>query len=207
MPTAAPITEPLRRVEDHCADGLALLLEQFKDKPRLAAVLCAFLQQIQELDAAAWQLLTERSIDAGVGAQLDVIGRIVGEPREGRSDTDYRPFLRARILVNRSSGLTEEILTIVRVVLGDVPIALREEFPAAFTVRVADALAISPSTLISLLQQAKAAGVRVLLEYSLVPDERAFTFAPGSLPELDPARGFGSALDPSVGGALAGVAG
>ena len=47
--------------------------------------------------------------------------------------------------------------------------------------------------------------MRVLLEYSLVPPEEAFTFATASSAELDRARGFGSTIDPTVGGALAGV--
>jgi hypothetical protein len=47
-------TEPIQYIEDHAADGLALLLEQFKGKPRLAAVLRALLASVQELDDAAW---------------------------------------------------------------------------------------------------------------------------------------------------------
>jgi hypothetical protein len=153
------------------------------------------------------QLITERSIDAGVGVQLDVIGRIVGEPRQGRSDEEYRPFLRARILVNRSSGLTEQIITIVSVVLGDdAAIELREEFPAAFTMVANNAIAVSPSAVISLLREAKAAAVRVLLEYTLVDDDETFTFASSAAPEPSSTQGFGDALDASIGGALAGVA-
>lgn len=198
--------EVIEKVEDHCADGLELLLEQFKDKPRLAGVLCAFLEQVQEVEDATWQLLTERDLDTAVGAQLDMLGRLVGEERRGRTDDQYRPFVRARILINRSNGLPEEILTILRVVLGaGVGLRLREDFPAAFTVIVSELGTLTPDTLIRLLQQAKAAGVRVLLEYSAVPPEEAFTFASASAVELDVARGFGSTLDASVGGAFAGV--
>ena len=198
--------EVIERVEDHCADGLELLLTQFQNKPRLAGVLCAFLESVQEVEDAAWQLLTERDLDSAVGAQLDQLGRLVGEERQGRTDDQYRPFVRARILINRSNGLGEELLTILRVVLGPgVELRLREEYPAAFTVVVSELGALTPDTLIRLLKQAKAAGVRVLLEYSLVPPEEAFTFAPASSVELDAPHGFGSALDPTVGGALAGV--
>ena len=198
--------EVIERVEDHCADGLELLLSQFQNKPRLAGVLCAFLESVQEVEDAAWQLLTERDLDSAVGAQLDQLGRLVGEERQGRTDGQYRPFVRARILINRSNGRGEELLTILRVVLGDaVALRLREEYPAAFTVVVSELGALTPDTLIRLLRQAKAAGVRVLLEYSLVAPEEAFTFATASSVELDPARGFGSTFDPAVGGALAGV--
>jgi hypothetical protein len=207
MPPPA-IAEPLSRIEDHCAEGLALLLEQFKDKPRLAAVLCTLLERVQELDDAAFQVLTERYLDAGADAQLDVLGRIVGEPRQGRTDDQYRPFLRARILINRSNGLTEEILHIVRVVLGeDASFTLREEFPAAFTIVAGDAIAITPDSIIRLLQQAKAAGVRVLLEYSLVDDDATFTFARSAAPQPSSTQGFSDPANPAIGGAFAGVAG
>ena len=198
----------IARVEDHCADGLALLLQQFKDKPRLAAVLCALLTPIQELEDAAWQLLTERDLDSAVGVQLDVLGRLVDEPRDGRADDQYRPFIRARILINRSNGLPEEVLTIVRVALGaSIEVHLREHFPAAFTVEVVGAIPLTPASLLRLLQQAKAGGVRVLLEYSLIPDDETFAFATGATPEIDPGRGFGSTLDATIGGGLAGVTG
>ena len=200
--------EVIEKVDDHCADGLALLLAQFQDKPRLAAVLCAFLGSVQETEDAAWQLLTERDLDSAVGAQLDMLGRLVGEAREGRADSEYRPFVRARILINRSNGLAEEVLTILRVVTGGtVELHLREHYPAAFTVEVVGPIPFTPATLLRLLREAKAAGVRVLLEYSLLPEEETFAFAVGSTVELDAARGFGSTLDPAIGGGLAGVAG
>lgn len=200
--------EVIERVEDHCHDALALLLTQFQDKPRLAAVLCAFVDPVQETEDAAWQLLAERDLDTAVDAQLDMLGRLVGEAREGRTDTEYRPFVRARVLINRSNGLPEEILTIVRVVVGDaVELHLREHFPAAFIVEVVGAIPFTPATLLRLLVEAKAAGVRVLLEYSFLPEDETFAFASGSTVELDAARGFGSTLDPTIGGGLAGVAG
>jgi hypothetical protein len=207
-PPITSIAEPISRVEGHTANGLELLLEQFKRKPRIAAVLGAFLGSVQELDDVAFQVLTERDLDTAIGVQLDVIGRIVGELRQGRTDDEYRPFLRARILVNRSNGLTEEIITIVRVLLGEsAQLTLREEFPAAFTIIVDDAIAAPIDAVIRLLQQAKAAGVRVLLEYSLVDDDEAFTFASGNAPEPSTTQGFGDTANPAIGGALAGVAG
>lgn len=203
-----PASDPIELVEDHREDALALLLTQFQDKPRLAAVLCAFVDPAQETEDAAWQLLTERDLDTAVGAQLDMLGRLVGEAREGRADSEYRPFVRARVLINRSNGLPEEILRIVRVVTGStVELHLREHFPAAFTVEVVGPIPFTPATLLRLLRASKAAGVRVLLEYSLLPEEETFAFASRSTVELDASRGFGSTLDPAVGGGLAGVTG
>ncbi len=207
MASPLEITGPLQRIEDHCADGRASLVSQFRGKPRIEAFLCAFLESVQELDDASWQVLTERGLDSAVGAQLDIIGAIVGEERQGREDEEYRPFLRARVLVNRSHGRTEEMLAIARIVLGNVSITLREEFPAAFTIVVDVALELTPATLFRLLHQAKAAGVRLFLEYTLVPDDETFTFASAAEPELDPSRGFGSAFDANTGGRLAGVIG
>ena len=97
--------EVIERVEDHCADGLELLLSQFQNKPRLAGVLCALLESVQEAEDAAWQLLTERDLDSAVGAQLDQLGRLVGEERQGRTDDQYRPFVRGSLRDRRRGSL------------------------------------------------------------------------------------------------------
>ncbi len=52
---------------------------------------------------------------------------------------------------------------------------LREEYPAAFTIQVGGGELLYPEVYADILQRAKAAGVRALLEYMHAPPEATFT--------------------------------
>jgi hypothetical protein len=106
---------------DHVSDGLSKLLSQLKDKPRLAAVLSADMRQAQDVENAMFQLLGERFIDNGYGKQLDVVGRIVNQPREGRTDEAYRAALRAKIVVNYSEGTPEDLIEVIHAMTPGAP--------------------------------------------------------------------------------------
>lgn len=60
---------------------LALLIEQYKTKPNFRAILEAFAAPLDELDSVIDDLLTLRSFLTAQGAQLDVIGRVIGLAR------------------------------------------------------------------------------------------------------------------------------
>lgn len=55
--------------------------EQFKGKEVFDKFLQILIDSLSDVEEAFKQLLQERSIDEAVGEQLDVIGRIVGQPR------------------------------------------------------------------------------------------------------------------------------
>ncbi len=96
----------------------ALIPSQFLAADNLRALLSAVAAQVQGVDDALMQVLLARSIDVATGAQLDGIGDNLIEAREGQNDDEYRIRLRAKMLVIRSSGLTEEIYEIVRAMFG-----------------------------------------------------------------------------------------
>src|SRR5690242_14038772 len=83
---------------------------------KLVATLATPFQSIENM---LQQLLTERSIDTAVGAQLDVIGRIVGQPRNGLDDESYRRYCRARIATNNSEGVMENLITVTDLIVYD----------------------------------------------------------------------------------------
>ncbi len=162
------------------AEGVDLLIYRFR-KTRIVAWLRSYLSEVQLAEDALWQLYVERRLPSAVGAQLDIIGRVVGEPRLDRDDAAYRPWIGARILANRSRGRAEELITIVRAVTPSTTLVhVREEYPAALTVRAYGA--IPPATGDALAQllakAAKAAGVRILFQWTTMGDSIAFRFAP-----------------------------
>lgn len=91
---------------------------QFRNLPNITAWADMIAAQAQDLEDAAQLLLTIVNIDDSVGAQLDVIGRVVGQIRAGASDAIYRLYLKARIIANRSSGTPEQLFSIMRALFG-----------------------------------------------------------------------------------------
>jgi|SRR5262245_58163108 len=176
---------------DHVARGVSRLIERYR-KPRTSALLASWLDEVQQAEDALWQLLVERWVTTAVGVQLDVLGRIVGEPRRNRDDDTYRIWISARNMVTRSSGKTTEILAIARTLAGPiVDIALEEYYPAAFLVRLSGTFTLDEGYQIAYqLKQAKPAGVLFGMTWAAAAD--TFRFAPGDTPVASSPRGFDS---------------
>ncbi len=133
-------------------------------------LLAVVVSPAQGVEDALQQLKSERFVDTAVGSQLDIIGRIVGQDREGMTDTDYRRYIRARIATNNSDGTIEELITVAFLVVNDVAATFEIDNQGIATVvlrvtglAVSDALS---DVLIKFLGAAVSAGVRIILESS-----------------------------------------
>ncbi len=190
---------------EHTAEGLLLFIDRYKNKPRLASLLLIFLDQVQELEDALFQLITDRAIDAAVGVQLDILGDIVGQPeRVGLSDDDYRTIIKARIKVNRSDGHAEqliEILALVATLTGveqPAEILLLDVPPAALRISLlTDIGPLDPLIVFNLLNDARGAGIKLDFIYTTTLKADTFTFG-GDGPN-DPDKGFFNSDTPSGG--------
>jgi len=187
---------------DHVQAGLALLLSQFQDKPRLAALISSYLRRVQELDDAAIEVLIARLIDNAVNEQLRVIGRIVGQPNEGSWDDDtYRLFIKARIRANKSNGHGDDVIDVINLVEA-ADFVLSEVYPAAMYVEFGPPTDADPIILIELARRAKASGVRLqLLAGESEVGIDAFSFCTGTTELSSTTEGFGLS-DASTGGYL-----
>ncbi len=187
------------------AKALARLVEQFKTKSGVNSLVSAIVQPLQGVDDGLYQLLTERWIDDAAGENLDTLGAIVGQAREGRDDDTYRVWIRARSVANRSNGHADDTLQILDLITPTADYALEETPPAAYIVTAFD-LGISADSLFQLLSLAKPAGVRLNLIYS---EDTANTFTLSDVPNTtttgDFSKGFGTTANPATGGQLAGV--
>lgn len=170
-------------IADHAARGLARLAEQYKNKPKFAALINSLNRQIQELENAFYQLLTERSIDTAIGVQLDILGKIVGERRGGALDADYRLRIRARIRANLSSGTVEDIYAVFRALLGmATPPAVfkwADAFPAGFVFTIVSPVIMAAQVpiFVRFLRDSKGGGIGAHFGWQPVPDALAFTLA------------------------------
>lgn len=201
-------------VSSHCEEGKSLLISQFR-KPRMQAFLCALMDGasgeggIQELENAIWQVLTERWLDTAVGAQLDVIGRIVNMPRRGWLDDVYRRLLGAQILVLGSTGTWPDLVAILGALGATLAlVTIAEPGTAAIRIVLGEPFTtdITPADIFRLLVAAKPAAVRLTLLFPTADVDTSFTLGSSAdAPELDALRGLGDATGADVGGYLAGA--
>lgn len=67
---------------DHEAQAISRLLTQFREAPKLQGYSKALMSEANPIECALIDTLAGRSIDTATGAQLDIIGEIVGQARE-----------------------------------------------------------------------------------------------------------------------------
>jgi len=184
----------LTKTTDHVTEALGNRLEQFKNSPKMAAFITAFVNQIQDLEEASFELYLDRWIDTAVGVQLDGMGSIVGEDREGRGDDAYRLAIKAQIQINFSDATPEDILRAL-VNFYNRTYEMIEIPPAAFIIRLVDAWVTGvdsdPEDFVSLLNNVNGAGIKAWFQYSIVDDDATFTFASGDALEASTMQGFG----------------
>lgn len=68
--------------EDYLEEARGNITQQFVDKKTIDLYLQLLLKQQEAIQQVFKDLLQKRSIDEATGAQLDIIGEIVGQPRE-----------------------------------------------------------------------------------------------------------------------------
>jgi hypothetical protein len=166
---------------NHADEIVENLANQFHGKPRLAALLTVFAGQVQELEQALYDLLIYRQLEFAEGAQVDGFGSIVGEAREGRTDIDYKAAIRARINLNLCNGTAEDIINLIRGIVGDVRVKVTDYYPAGFIADIVDPidpLLVDPIRAASFVQSGKPAGVRAIATFS-VPGAFKFDSGPG----------------------------
>jgi hypothetical protein len=94
----------------HVAEALANLIEKFRGSGKLQLFITSWVNELQELEGVFFDLLNDRWVVTAEGEQLDGVGKIVGEERQGRDDDVYRIAIQARITINNGSGTPEEII-------------------------------------------------------------------------------------------------
>lgn len=140
------------------------------------------------------------------GAQLDMIGRIVGRGRSGLSDADYFIAIRAQIRINRSCGTPEDMIDVTRLTVpAGFTFTYDEAYPKGIWITVSGAVNWTISILYDNLFRAKSSATRLFLQYSLEDDANTFTFASGDAVEASTTQGFGDDTNPAIGGTYSDV--
>ena len=207
-------------IEDHATTRLARLLAQYGVTPRLRSILDIFLDGtatiggataptgVQSLENLAYQMLALRSVYTATGVNLDIIGKLLGLPRNEYSATDpiYRLLLLVKIMVNRSESTWEEIWIMLGR-LGITLVAGGEYWPAAMRTTVTDMPADPAGDAIwDLLRDAKGAGILWRWVWSIRPASEVFRYSSQlDTTESSATHGYGNlAVPPTTGGHYAG---
>lgn len=182
------ITHKLTHVEE--IDDL--LIEFFKEKPVFKAWLTTYVNQVQDLEDAYWYLYINRWIENAEGLQLDNLGDLVNEERNGLVDVDYRIRLRVRIRLNYSSGTDRDIIESFALLFSDVtpPISLIESFPAGLIVKLNEYIVGSPFVMASVLQDARGGGIDAQLWYHYQDEDESFQTSADAAPVTGSSQGF-----------------
>jgi hypothetical protein len=154
------LVDPLGTIIVHRNEALKRTIEFWKTKGTFGAIRDVIMQEVQAAENALWQVKLSRFLDDAQGESLNILGRIVGEGRDGRDDASYRVRIRARIRVNSSFGHGDDILAMLSL-LDDATFTLVPTPPASFFV----AMSAPPSgfatavEMAGLIGEAAAAGV------------------------------------------------
>lgn len=172
---------------DHYQGAIDRLPQQFKEEEvyRLLRVLTA---PYAILETTLLQVLLGWLLDSAVGQQLADIGELVGQPNLDFPDDDtYRRYIRARIVANRSSGTTNQLIRISDLVIGDdTAIPVIQRYGHASVMVEIDGFATTDglaAILLSFLRTSVGGAIRVVLTYSTMAPTDVLTLDDG--PGLD----------------------
>jgi len=125
-------------ISDHEDQAIARLVTQFRGEEYIEGIVASLVSEIQSLEDVFEELATERDVMNAVGEQLDLLGDLVGESRNGRDDGEYRIGIFIRIGSNVSHGTPEDLLAILILATGSDWGRIVELFPAAFNLYCED---------------------------------------------------------------------
>ena len=162
----------LAPITNHFNEGLMALIPPFWGKPRIAAWLQTYLDQVQDLEDAAWEVLNAYDIDTCDMPRLNVLAKIVGQPNLGWSLETFRSVVRGKIAANRSRGREDDLLNVLRLSIGaQYGATFVTLTPATLFVEISLAvLATYRTALEFLLPKTRAAGVHMQVLYPPLPD-------------------------------------
>jgi hypothetical protein len=120
---------PLVQTSDY-KNFLDLLIQQYLEKPKFKGILEAVGNQCNNIETAIFELIDEYNIENGSGIQLDIIGKILGLNRDGRSDESYKTLLKIKAEINFSSGTPEAIIKTAQKLYNATDVQIAFVYPA-----------------------------------------------------------------------------
>ena len=172
------------KITTHIADALKRLVIQYAEKPNMVAALTAFVKQIQESEDTLFAQFEDRSLQTGIGVQLDNWGLILSQPRRGLDDETYRTRLFIRIAELNSQGTPQDMIAIFTALMRPASgfVLYSEIHPAGFCLTAVDPDPIGDlQDVAEGMETARPAGVEVSCLISAPDPPFGFAGTPGAL--------------------------
>jgi hypothetical protein len=160
----------ITQITTHVTDARARIIHQFRGLTDYQTILDAIVDQIQDFEDGAFDLFDLLDIDVMTGVNLDTIGEIVGEARQGKTDANYRIAIRQAITTRYGSGTPDELITLFQYLTGSTlaNIDYYERYPAGYGIY--GDVASYPTGTFESMEQASPAGVLVALYSRLLQE-------------------------------------
>jgi hypothetical protein len=161
MPT--PVT--LERIERHFGEAIVKLVPSFWGKPVIAAILRSYVNRVQEFEDDCFEVMNAFDIRTCDATRLAILGKVVGQPNLGWDTETYRAVVRAKIASNRSHGRENDLVNVLRLILGSpegMTVSVQHYAPATVTVSPSVHVdAVHMPAVQYLMPKARAAGVKM----------------------------------------------
>lgn len=212
------------QITTHVQDALNRLLEQYKYQPAVIGFLTAFLQHVQKLENALYPLDQYRQLMFAYGLQLDKLGEVIGQPRNGLDDAEYLILLLGTIAENNSDTTAPSMLTIVQTLFQATNVFIKtpNSSPGQNEVTLWESFGVGtpqfPTSLYPLIEQLIASAVGAVINVAYItsfnaagafamagPQAWTRNFGPMTTPDVNNPWpfGFGDLNNPYVGGPFA----
>lgn len=150
-------------INNHVQQALARLLTQYQNSPNFQGLMRAMIGPVQDIENTLTDMNLLRYLPAAQGAQLDILGLLVGLPRPaGANDTLYLQLIYGQIKENNSEGQPEQAIQVFELLTQVSQVILYESRLAGILI---ESIWIPPSQaevdrIIGILQNTIPAGVR-----------------------------------------------
>jgi len=125
----------MAKITDHLTPTLEKATSFFASKPRFVSLITAFVNEVQEFEDTAYDVITLSYLSVAEGANLDNCGLLVGLKRDGMTDAEYRKMIRVVSLSNYSKGEAWRLISIVAQASGSTDVKYTPLYPAGFFLR------------------------------------------------------------------------
>lgn len=164
----------ISHITDHTEKANGYLLQQYKDRPNIKALIDSIILPMQSIEDTAYDLYIKNYIPVATDYHLDRLGDIIGVDRKARDDDTYRYAINLGIISNNSGASADEIITILKSIYSADRIEYLESGTAYFQIYIQGKE--FPANISQLLLELKPAGVSIpSVIYS--DDSNVFQFA------------------------------